>query len=367
MLGTGAGEKDTLGPLRRVMGDLFDVREGRASYDTIRKRFVSGSRLDGPHLCILIVAMLIASIGLNTDSTECVVGAMLICPLMGSVLAISYSVATMEGRLLRDALLGLAIQVAICLVTSTLYFVVSPLSNQTSELLANSNPTVWDALVALAGGFAGGLGNSRRQEPATLIAGVAVATALMPPLCAAGYGLAIRDLARFATAFYEFAINVVYISFAAELVLLLLRVPLKRDLNGDGIVTAEESREALRRSRQLRVRVAVVTLAFAVPTIFVSANVVKATMAENDGTTFESLDQYEASLTARELAVICPSLVSYRVGSEAVATPGTGSVEQQLIATVTTRSQLSAEQRSQVEGLVRVHARELDSITFLVD
>lgn len=105
-------EKSTTGRLRRHLASLFNVREGRASFEEIRRRFVNGSRLDGPHLCILIVAMLIASIGLNTNSTEAIVGAMLICPLMGSVLAISYSVATLDRHTLGDALLGLAIQVA---------------------------------------------------------------------------------------------------------------------------------------------------------------------------------------------------------------------------------------------------------------
>jgi len=98
-----SGKRSGMGAVRRAFKSLFNVREGRASYETIRKRFVNGSRLDGMHLCILIIAMLIASIGLNTDSTECIVGAMLICPLMGSVLAISYSVATVDRHLMRDA------------------------------------------------------------------------------------------------------------------------------------------------------------------------------------------------------------------------------------------------------------------------
>ncbi len=113
-------------PLARALSSVFNLRAGRASYQDIRRRFVNGSKLNGTHLCILIVAMLIASIGLNTDSTECIVGAMLICPLMGSVLAISYSVATADVRLLRDAIVGLLVQVCICLATSTLYFVLSP-------------------------------------------------------------------------------------------------------------------------------------------------------------------------------------------------------------------------------------------------
>lgn len=252
-------------PLAWALSSVFNLRAGRASYQDIRRRFVNGSKLSGTHLCILIVAMLIASIGLNTDSTECIVGAMLICPLMGSVLAISYSVATADVRLLRDALVGLLIQVCICLATSTLYFVLSPLNGVTNELLANSNPTVWDILVALAGGFAGGLGNSRRQEPSTLIAGVAVATALMPPLCAAGYGIAVRDPARFASAFYEFALNVVFIALAAEIVLLILRVPLHREVGPDGVVTLEEEVAEERLSRRMKRFILVATVVFMIP------------------------------------------------------------------------------------------------------
>ncbi|WP_148138297.1 DUF389 domain-containing protein [Olsenella sp. HMSC062G07] len=356
-----------LGPLGRALRGLFDdVRKGRASFDTIRERFVSGSRLDGPHLCILIVAMLIASVGLNTDSTEAVIGAMLICPLMGSVLAISYSVATMDRRLLRDAILGLMVQVVICLATSALYFVVSPLSNQTNELVANSSPTVWDILVALAGGFAGGLGNSRRQEPATLIAGVAVATALMPPLCAAGYGIAARDLVTFLPALYEFVINVVFISLAAEVVLVLLRVPLLRDLNGDGVVTAEESHEATRRSRRMKARLAVATLLLAVPAVFVSSNVVRDTMTQNDGSVFQKTDQFGVGVTTRELSVICPDLVSYRVGVERESAPGSKAVTERTVATVTTHEDVPAGLKTQMEALIRIHAPHLDSVRFVV-
>jgi uncharacterized hydrophobic protein (TIGR00271 family) len=220
--------------LRRRLRNLLNIREGRASYLVIRRRFVNGARLDGTHLCILVVAMLIACIGLNTNSTEAIVGAMLICPLMNSVLAISYGVATADRRVFRTALEGLLVQVAFCLVTSTIYFRLTPLVVETSQILDKSTPTVWDLMIALAGGFAGGLGNSRRQEPATIISGVAVATALMPPLCAAGYGIAVGSLTRFLGATYEFAINVVFIALACELVLLLLRVPLARDLGEDG-------------------------------------------------------------------------------------------------------------------------------------
>ena len=216
--------------ITRFLKHAFNIREGRAPYHVIRKRFVNGARLTGSHLCILIIAMLIASIGLDIDSDIAIVGAMLICPLMGSVLAMAYGIATLDREITVEAVASLALQMAFCLVTSTLYFKLSPLGTTTAAIVDNSTPTVWDLTVALAGGFAGGLGNSRDQEPATLIAGVAVATALMPPLCAAGYGIAIASGSLFLSALYEFGINVVFIALAAEAVLRLLRVPLKRDL-----------------------------------------------------------------------------------------------------------------------------------------
>ena len=225
--------------LRQHAGKFFkrslNVREGRAPYSVIHRRFLNGARLTGTHLCILIVAMLVACIGLDTDSDIAIVGAMLICPLMGSVLAIAYGIATLDRGIAAEAIAGLALQMAFCLATSTIYFKLSPIASTTAALVDNSTPTVWDLAVALAGGFAGGLGMSRDQEPATLISGVAVATALMPPLCAAGFGIAAANLSLFLSALYEFGINVVFIALATETVLLALRVPLSSDLNNDGV------------------------------------------------------------------------------------------------------------------------------------
>ena len=358
------GERRGVRAVRRAFASLFNVREGRAGYEAIRRRFVNDSRLNGTHLCILIIAMLIASVGLNTDSTECIVGAMLICPLMGSVLAISYSVATADRHLFRDALLGLAIQIAICLATSTIYFLVSPLSIETNELLANSSPTVWDVLVALAGGFAGGLGNSRKQEPATLIAGVAVATALMPPLCASGCGIAMQDLSMFGGAFYEFALNVVFISFAAYLVLLALHVPLHRDVDSDGVVTAAEEVEMEQLSRRMRVRLTIATIVFAIPCLFLTANVVNQAVTSGDGVVFETAHQYDADITSQELSAVCPEIVEYRVGGEYVCDSSSGTSDQEIVATVTTSEALSDEEKSRVEALIRVHIPSLGSVRF---
>ena len=343
----------------RFLKRAFNIREGRAPYHVIRKRFVNGARLTGSHLCILIIAMLIASIGLDIDSDIAIVGAMLICPLMGSVLAMAYGIATLDREITLEAVAGLALQMAFCLVTSTLYFKLSPLGTTTAAIIDNSTPTVWDLAVALAGGFAGGLGNSRDQEPATLIAGVAVATALMPPLCAAGYGIAIASGSLFLSALYEFGINVVFIALAAEAVLLLLRVPLKRDLNGDGIVTAEEDAEVNELSRKVRRRIIVGTMIFTIPCIVMTAGSIGSAQAGVQ-------DGYGVTETTRELAAVLPGFKDYTVAVETSATEGEeeGMVEREVVAHVTTSEALGAHDRRVARKLIDLNVPELDRVEF---
>ncbi len=352
--------------LVREFGRFFNIREGRASHEVIRKRILAGARIDGIHMCVLIVAMLIASIGLNTDSTEAVIGAMLICPLMESVLAIAYSLATVDRRLLSRSALDLLFQIVICLVTSTLYFALTPVATQTSELLTNSSPTIWDVLIAFAGGFAGAIGTSRNQEPPTLIAGVAVATALMPPLCATGYWLARKSLVYAVTALYEFGLNVVFIAFAAELVLMLLRVPPHRDLNGDGVVTPVEYDMSDRLSRQLRRRVVVGTIIFAIPCIFITGSVVHGTLFGDSSQTAVATDAYETELTTQELQIAIPGFQGYTIGTQDSYDPDSDSVNERVVATVVTTEELSDSEREQAESLVRLHVQNLDELTFSV-
>ena len=218
---------------------------------------------------------------------------------------------------------------------------------------------MWDLAVALAGGFAGGLGNSRDQEPATLIAGVAVATALMPPLCAAGYGIAIASGSLFLSALYEFGINVVFIALAAEAVLLLLRVPLKRDLNGDGIVTAEENAEVNELSRKVRRRIIVGTVIFAIPCIIMTAGSIGSAQAGVQ-------DGYGVTETTRELAAVLPGFKDYTVAVETSATEGDkeGVVERQTVARVTTSETLGAHDRRVARKLIDLNVPELDRVEF---
>lgn len=337
----------------------FNIREGRAPYHVIRKRFVNGARLNGNHLCILIVAMVIACIGLDTNSDIAIVGAMLICPLMGSVLAIAYAAATLDRTLARDAAAGLIVQMVFCLITSTLYFNLSPVASMTQAMADNSSPTVWDLILALVGGFAGGLGNSRDQEPATLISGVAVATALMPPLCAAGYGIAAMNLGLSLSALYEFGINVVFIALSAMLVLLLLGTPLKRDLNDDGVVTAQEDADARSRAHTVRWRILIGTAIFAIPCIILTSNMVRA--ADDPAP-----DSYGAAETARELAVVCPGFKEYTVGLQAAPASNGTSMDEELVARVVTDEELDSEDRTMAEELIRLDVKDLDRVEFSV-
>lgn len=346
----------------------FNIREGRAPYHVIRKRFVNGARLTGTHLCILIVAMIIACIGLDTDSDIAIVGAMLICPLMGSVLAIAYGAATVDRALMRDALGGLVLQMAFCLITSTIYFVLSPVAGMTPALVDNSGPTIWDLMLALVGGFAGGLGNSRDQEPATVISGVAVATALMPPLCAAGYGLAAANAGVFLGALYEFGINVVFIALSAAVVLLLLHTPLKRDLNDDGVVTEAEDELVRAESHKIRWRIMLGTAIFAIPCVILTGNMLATAEEQAAGDT----DYYGAAETARELAVVCPEFKNYSIGMEvsAQAQGGDGAERQsgteQLVARVTTSEPLASRERTIAEELIRLDAPDVERVEFSV-
>ncbi|RGL10151.1 DUF389 domain-containing protein [Collinsella tanakaei] len=358
------GERPALQRIWRSVATFFkhtfNIREGRAPYHVIRKRFVNGARLNGNHLCILIVAMVIACIGLDTNSDIAIVGAMLICPLMGSVLAIAYAAATLDRTLARDAAAGLIVQMVFCLITSTLYFNLSPVAGMTQAMADNSSPTVWDLILALVGGFAGGLGNSRDQEPATLISGVAVATALMPPLCAAGYGIAAMNLGLSLSALYEFGINVVFIALSAMLVLLLLGTPLKRDLNDDGVVTAQEDADARSRAHTVRWRILIGTAIFAIPCIILTSNMVR---AADDRTP----DSYGAAETARELAVVCPGFKEYTVGLQAAPASNGSSMDEELVARVVTDEELDSDDRTMAEELIRLDVKDLDRVEFRVE
>lgn len=159
---------------------------------------------------ILMCAIFIASIGLNMNSTAVIVGAMLISPLMTPIVGLGFGLAIFDTRLIKQSLEVLFTEVLVSLLVSTLYFWISPLSYASSELIARTSPTIWDVVIAIAGGIAGVIG-SRKKEANNIVPGVAIATALMPPICTAGYGLANGNVRYLFGALYLFLINCVFI------------------------------------------------------------------------------------------------------------------------------------------------------------
>lgn len=203
---------------------LFDLHHDQDDPDAIDATIRDAMRLGGTNLWVLIFAILLASIGLNVNSPAVIIGAMLISPLMGPIIGIGYGAGINDFSLIRTGLRNLGVFVAISLLASTLYFLVSPLALAHSELLARTSPTLWDVLVAFFGGSAGIVAATRRHK-SPVIPGVAIATALMPPLCTAGYGLATGNLGFFLGAFYLFSINGVFIALSTLLFVKLLKLP----------------------------------------------------------------------------------------------------------------------------------------------
>ena len=196
----------------------FDIHFERADDATISKRLIGGAKIKGPALVTLILSIFIASIGLNMNSTAVVIGAMLISPLMGPILATGFGFATLNFTVVKSGILRLSLQITIAVLASALYFYISPVQAATSELLARTEPNIFDVFIAIFGGLAGIIGQTRKTLD-NVIPGVAIATALMPPLCTAGYGLANGNWQYFIGAGYLFFINAFFIFFAAFIVL----------------------------------------------------------------------------------------------------------------------------------------------------
>ena len=180
----------------------------------------------GPNVFILACAIVIASVGLNLNSIPVIIGAMLISPLMGPILGFGLGLGTNDTALVKDALKNFAVMVVISIIASSLFYVLSPLQlEQQTELLARTNPTLYDVFIALFGGFAGILENSRKDKGGTVIPGVAIATALMPPLCTVGYGIAHLAPRFIFGALYLFIINTVFITLATFVTVKYLHFP----------------------------------------------------------------------------------------------------------------------------------------------
>lgn len=217
----------------------------------------------GPNVLILACAIIIASVGLNLNSIPVIVGAMLISPLMGPILGLGLGLGTNDTLLVKSALSNFATMVVISIISSTLFFLVSPLNMEhPTELLARTNPTIYDVLIALFGGFAGILETSRKDKGNTVIPGVAIATALMPPLCTVGYGIANLDPKYIIGALYLFFINSVFIALATFITIKYLHYP--------QVVQRDEAKQ-----RKTNRVIAIIMIILIVPSILSAIQIVK--------------------------------------------------------------------------------------------
>ena len=210
--------------MKEKLKSIFGLRADQESGEKIKERIESGAQITGTNMYILICAVIIASIGLNMNSTAVVIGAMLISPIMGEIISVAYGISNNDLVWIRKSLMKFLLQISICIITSTIYFALSPIQSFSSELAARTQPTLWDVLIALFGGFAAIIANTRKNLISNVVPGTAIATALMPPLCTIGYCLASGKWTLALGAGYLFFINALCICLASVLGLRIMWV-----------------------------------------------------------------------------------------------------------------------------------------------
>ena len=216
--------------LIRSIIDSFRLKNEREDFNIISSNIDSGVVFKGTNLWILVFAVFICSLGLNVNSAAVVIGAMLVSPIMGPIIGMGFGIATTDLNLLKKALYNYLFAALVGIIASTLYFSLTPINVAQTEMLARTSPNIYDVLIAFFGGLAGIIAISSKMK-GNVIPGVAIATALMPPLCTAGYGLATLQMEFFLGAFYLFFINTVFISLATLLTARILKFPQKENLD----------------------------------------------------------------------------------------------------------------------------------------
>ncbi len=249
------------------------------SVDSIRKDI----DFKGVNVWVLGASIAIASIGLNVNSTAVIIGAMLISPLMGPIVGVGLSVGINDFKMLIRSLKSLGTAVLISVVISTIYFLITPFGEVQSELIARTRPTLLDVLIAMFGGIALIVAKTKKGTVASVIFGVAIATALMPPLCTAGYGLANGNWSFFLGAFYLFMINSVFIALSTWLIVKYLRFPLATYIN-------------LERQKRVKQYILVISLLIIIPSGFTFWNTIQESIFTNNAERFIS-DNFDFEAT----------------------------------------------------------------------
>ena len=263
--------------------EIFSIKEGTDKLKTIE--FIQKDiEFKGRGIWILIASIFIASLGLNINSTAVVIGAMLISPLMGPILGLGLSVGTNDWKTLKKSLKYFFISVIVSISASAIYFMISPLKEASSELLARTQPTLLDVFIGIFGGMAGIIAVSG-DEKSNVIPGVAIATALMPPLCTAGYGLATWQLNFLTGALYLFFINSVFISLTTFIAVKYLRFPKMNYVNP-------------KREKKIRLYIFVFILIIILPSAQIFWNVIKESQFNRRVNSFikENLESHKADI-----------------------------------------------------------------------
>ena len=254
--------------LWQVVKGYFNAFPEKDCEDEVVAQISDGVDFHGATLWVLIFAIFIASLGLNVNSTAVIIGAMLISPLMGPIIGMGLAVGIADLKLFKRALTNYLITTVISVVTATIYFTISPITEAQSELLARTSPTLYDVLIALFGGAAGILAISTKSKN-NVIPGVAIATALMPPLCTAGYGLAVSNTSYFFGAFYLYFINTVFIAFTTCIGVRLLHFHRKKFVD----------REKMKRVNYYIISIVIITM---LPASYMTWNIIKQSVTENN-------------------------------------------------------------------------------------
>ena len=240
---------------------LFNLHQGEEKKEKVIEDILSNISFRGANLWILACAILIASIGLNVNSTAVIIGAMLISPLMGPIVGAGFALATYDFDLLKKTGRSLFIATIVSLTVSFIYFYISPFKDVQSELLARTSPTIYDVFIAFVGGLVGAI-SLTREDKGNPIPGVAIATALMPPLCTAGFGLATGNISYFLGAFYLYSINCFFIGIATFLIIKYLKYTPKNTGN-----------EAL--NKRLRVVITTLVILIVTPSLYLAYTLLK--------------------------------------------------------------------------------------------
>jgi len=269
-----------LGSLKAYLKSLTSLREG-IDHEGTAKGIKQDVEFRGHAAWILVCSIFIACLGLNTNSAAVVIGAMLISPLMGPIIGVGFAAGTNNGELLIKSLKNYGTTILISLVISTFYFLVSPLKDINEELVSRTSATIYAIVVAFVGGAAGIIAGSRPLK-SNVVPGVAIATALMPPICTAGYGLALGNISYFLGAFYLFFINSVFIALPTYLYIKYLRFPVTQFVDP-------------KRERRIKNYIFIFLLVVMVPSVITFYNVLQKTIVERNISNYMSFVSDEAA------------------------------------------------------------------------